>query len=214
MRCQDVDNLLPGWASDELTPEERVSVSSHLETCETCQLALTEVEEALMLLEASEPLTPPVDLLAKTNELLKQERSKKVGWEERWELFLHKLHNVRITPVTGALAMASGFILFMSLVNINPRPSSAQSCHRNVRNLGRAVTEYQHDHQDKLPETLQDLIPDYLITIPPCSAAGRDTYTEGYDRNLKEDRAFEITCSGHYHASEGLGPNTPRWTAK
>lgn len=214
MDCQKVDTLLPAWALEELDPADKVGVRRHLESCLSCQASLVEIQEALGLLETDPDLEPGPELAQKTLAALEQARAAPPSWSERWGRLWHQVGQWRITPLRGALATAFGFVLFFSLLDFTVVPASAPGavsvCHQQVRQVGKAITKFQADHQNELPENLDVLLGEYMPSIPTCPAARRDTYSESYKKDT-ETGEFELHCHGHYHASEDTGPNLPRY---
>ena len=54
MRCKQVEDVLAGFALQELTEEETESVESHLQSCRSCSQELEQIRQALDLLPSWE----------------------------------------------------------------------------------------------------------------------------------------------------------------
>ena len=54
------------------------------------------------------------------------------------------------------------------------------SCRSNLKNIGLALEIYSHQEKRPYPESLQALVPNILVDIPACPAAGEDVYSQTY----------------------------------
>lgn len=84
------------------------------------------------------------------------------------------------------------------------------NCKLNIGRIGMAVRLYAKDNQGHCPENLQKLVPKYLNSIPECSAAGIDTYSQSYTYYVNPEQdgySLTIFCKGHHHKS--LLPDNP-----
>jgi hypothetical protein len=108
--------------------------------------------------------------------------------------------------------------------DIDPRDESHLAfCRSNLKIIDLALEMYWSDHDYKYyPESLPDLVPDYLKVVPECLAAGEDTYTRSYQSNAAEilqglqqtgqteiKPTFSVHCSGEHHKKAGVGQNRP-----
>jgi hypothetical protein len=85
------------------------------------------------------------------------------------------------------------------------------SCKSNLKNIALALEIYSTDNAGRYPDSLEQLTPEYLKTLPSCPCAKRVTYTEGYRRHAQPDR-FSVYCYGFNHESAGIQrPNYPRY---
>jgi hypothetical protein len=55
-----------------------------------------------------------------------------------------------------------------------------KQCEDNCKKIGTALEMYSTDNSGRYPEKMDYLIPAYLSKIPDCPAAGKDTYSAGY----------------------------------
>lgn len=102
------------------------------------------------------------------------------------------------------------------------------ACSSNLKSIATACEMYSTDHGGRYPKSLSQLTTrstenqwPYLKEIPTCSAAGRDTYSEGYrmtaakyDKNRKHvggQDSFFFCCKGHHHKSVKSQPNRPAY---
>ncbi|MCE1248576.1 MAG: hypothetical protein LWY06_18210 [Firmicutes bacterium] len=85
-------------------------------------------------------------------------------------------------------------------------------CSSNEKNIGTALEMYAVDNDGHYPKNLKKLTPDYLVKIPECQAAGKDTYSTSYKVSYKPD-AYTFYCSGSNHSSAGLKPNFPLYNS-
>lgn len=84
------------------------------------------------------------------------------------------------------------------------------ACQTNCRNMSDALDKYDKDN-NKYPNTLDDLTPDYISEIPTCPATGMDTYSKSY--NVSKDRKiYTFFCKGKNHGNTlGLPANYPQY---
>ncbi|MBN1612960.1 MAG: DUF2275 domain-containing protein [Deltaproteobacteria bacterium] len=79
MTCRQIEDLLPAYLEDVLSPQEKQCVQEHLRACESCSRALADLEATGKLLKGIEEVEPPPWLKAKIMSRLKEEG----GWKER-----------------------------------------------------------------------------------------------------------------------------------
>jgi len=101
--CQQIEEMLAAFALDALEIDEREQVEAHLETCETCRLALAEyqtVSEGLMA--ALPPAQPPAWI---RTQLLVQTapNPQKEDWGARWRTLIPQV--LSITAVVAVLVL-------------------------------------------------------------------------------------------------------------
>lgn len=97
-------------------------------------------------------------------------------------------------------------------------------CESVIWEMGYACLDYARDHDGCYPDKLSDLITTprkrstpgpikgYYGSIPPCTAAGKDTYSVSYTATNSKNHAFTMYCSGHHHPE--VPENYPRLTSK
>ena len=88
-----------------------------------------------------------------------------------------------------------------------------QECCSNLKNIGTALEMYSTDYSGRYPVKLQQLVPEYLRSIPICPAAGKDTYSESYQMS-KDGKSYSFCCKGHFHKSEGAPKDDPSYNSK
>ncbi|MCD4786288.1 MAG: serine/threonine protein kinase [Candidatus Eremiobacteraeota bacterium] len=96
----------------------------------------------------------------------------------------------------------------------------AFSCSTNLVGISLALEKYAKVHQGKYPDSLKDLTPRYIKSIPTCSAADYDTYSASYKKGVVSTRVsgkevygeiYTIYCRGNFHRDAILGRNRPRF---
>jgi Tfp pilus assembly protein PilE len=80
-------------------------------------------------------------------------------------------------------------------------------CVSNLRNLATAQNQFIVENR-KYPDTLAELTPRYIASIPTCPSARADTYSTGYVRVEDPDR-FTLHCKGTNHDDKRLGADEP-----
>jgi len=117
----------------------------------------------------------------------------------------------------GVLA-ASWLLVHLAAVHLvraraNSPVPNARLCASQIKNIAVGLGMWAEDHHGRYPDRLQQLVPDYLRRIPECPAAGRDTYSSGYQVSASPARCT-VVCVGHHHAAEDLPPNQPGYDSQ
>lgn len=81
-----------------------------------------------------------------------------------------------------------------------------EACRQNLKNIATALEMYATDNNGRYPDSISQLVPQYLKSIPQCPAAGSDTYTAGFvtGENAPQNEKhwkdyYYVACSGHHH---------------
>lgn len=80
-----------------------------------------------------------------------------------------------------------------------PPETPLSACTENLETTKLVLTMWFVDHEDKYPEAIDALVPDYLVQLLRCSTAGGRDYT--YERD-QDGKGFMLTCPGD-HKAEG-----------
>ncbi len=117
----------------------------------------------------------------------------------------------------GVLALGWLLVHLAATTLIQARANSSvpvtRVCQSQVRNIATGLEMWAEDHHGRYPSRLQQLVPDYLYRIPRCPAAGRDTYSPGYQVTSSPAR-FTVVCFGHNHAADDVFPNNPSYDSQ
>jgi hypothetical protein len=93
-------------------------------------------------------------------------------------------------------------------------PGQRTACRSNLKDLAAALQSYREDHDDRYPESLDQLVSGrYLQQLPTCPAAGKVSYTD-YEVSRTPPN-FSLSCVGDNHARTygRSAPNCPRYNA-
>ena len=85
-------------------------------------------------------------------------------------------------------------------------------CYSICKNIGTALEMYSTDNSGHYPKSLKQLVPKYLLSIPPCPAAGKETYSSSYTSATYPD-SYTFYCKGHYHSGVGVGQDKPDYSS-
>lgn len=80
------------------------------------------------------------------------------------------------------------------------------SCLSNLKNVGTALEMYSTDAAGRYPARLAQLVPNYLVSIPTCPTAGRDTYSANYVTMGSE---YAVHCDRRVHDRQRRGAASP-----
>lgn len=89
-------------------------------------------------------------------------------------------------------------------------PGNFTRCQGNLKHIGTALEMYSTDFQGKYPDSLSRLTPEYLVTIPTCPGAERDTYSESYTRR-SDWETYIFYCRGKNHGEVGVEEDYPHY---
>lgn len=85
-------------------------------------------------------------------------------------------------------------------------------CKANLRRIAVALEMYA-DRYGKYPDSLKDLIPEFMDKLPECPAAGKETYSKSYSTG-PNNVTYRMYCIGHHHKEAGLERDFPLYTSK
>ncbi len=86
------------------------------------------------------------------------------------------------------------------------------------------VSSDREDHD--YPQSVQELVPQYLTALPTCPAAGRETYSASYratiglppemaaqvpDKKPETWPYYRLRCDGENHTNVGVEANYPQY---
>lgn len=75
--CKDINNLLPAYLEDALSPEEKKRVEKHLHTCSRCRQDVADLTKAVGLLRNLEEVEPPPFFEQRIMAAIREENRKK-----------------------------------------------------------------------------------------------------------------------------------------
>ncbi|MCG6534057.1 MAG: DUF2275 domain-containing protein [Syntrophales bacterium LBB04] len=79
MTCQEIQNLLPGYWENLLSPEERSLIESHLSFCDLCRRSLIDLKDSENLLKHLEEVEPPPFFEQRIMSRIREEAGRKKG---------------------------------------------------------------------------------------------------------------------------------------
>lgn len=85
-------------------------------------------------------------------------------------------------------------------------------CEGNLRTIGTALEMYSTDFAGRYPAKMSLLVPNYLKSMPTCSACRRETYSFSYKVTAKPD-TYAFCCFGLNHQAAGLSRNQPAYNS-
>jgi hypothetical protein len=89
MTCQDIQNLLPGYWENLLSPDERSLVESHLSFCHLCRRSLVDLNDSANLLNHLEEVEPPPFFEKRIMARVMEEAGKKRGFLRKFFFPIH-----------------------------------------------------------------------------------------------------------------------------
>ena len=93
-------------------------------------------------------------------------------------------------------------------------PRGDGGCKSNLKNIGTALEMYSTDRGGKYPKTLQQLVPNYLKTMPECRSSEKPyRYLTGKNvaYNTEYEDYYFLMCEGDNHDAYAMKPNYPQY---
>jgi len=110
MTCHEVNNLLPAYLEDILSPEEKKSVESHLVSCILCSRALADLKKAENLVKGLGEVEPPPFFEQRIMARVREEAGQKKGLLRK---FFYPLHiKIPIQAVATVLVTVLAFYVY------------------------------------------------------------------------------------------------------
>lgn len=122
-----------------------------------------------------------------------------------------------ILVVVGPLVIFGSLFLALSFGSLSTRPKAElYICTSNLKNIVTALEMYQTDHPGSYPNSLHELTPNYLKTLPECPAAKADTYSTAYLPTPSSESVsrptFRVGCGGSHHVAAKVSkPDHPAY---
>lgn len=85
------------------------------------------------------------------------------------------------------------------------------ACMSNCKNIGTALAMYAEDHGGQVPQSLSELVPEYLKVIDACPASGVDPYTSTY--TSPDGKAYSFHCTSD-HQERGVPLGFPSYNSE
>lgn len=89
MNCRDIQDLLPAFREDILSPEEKRRITSHLSSCPFCSRSLADLKKAADLLKDLEEVEPPPFFEQRIMVQVQEEALREKGFLRKWFLPIH-----------------------------------------------------------------------------------------------------------------------------
>jgi len=109
---------------------------------------------------------------------------------------MREAYNALGVTVVALLFLFLLFIMEGSSLLSSRRMGLLLACKGNLKSISSALEYYSSDHAGRYPASLNDLVPDYLESVPSCSASGGSPYH--YESTVKKSD-YTVWCEGRYH---------------
>ncbi|MCE5262667.1 MAG: DUF2275 domain-containing protein [Deltaproteobacteria bacterium] len=103
MTCNEIENQLPAYIEELLSPEEKKAVAGHLAACDRCSRALAELERAGKLVRELEEVEPPPFFEQRIMSRVREEAAGKQGILRR---LFYPLHSKIPVPALATIVVA------------------------------------------------------------------------------------------------------------
>lgn len=161
MRCESIEELLSPYLEDELNPEERRAVESHLRTCQSCAALLSSMKETKESLASFPELEPSDGLLDRLYTIPEKKR--------RFKINLDFLLQPSLQPI---LAAATILMMVISFYLFNPnRQNINNSVNRQVH-LGYSKIEKLYVKAESFTDNLGAYKDNVLVSLKKINPFG------------------------------------------
>ena len=90
------------------------------------------------------------------------------------------------------------FLLLSTTATWSRSGGQLTACKSNLKNIGTALEMWWTDNNEQYPNSLSQLTPMYLKSIPECPTMGKDSYSLTYQTS-PDKRAYGLHCHGVDH---------------
>jgi hypothetical protein len=117
---------------------------------------------------------------------------------------------VRLRKGKQTVVPAAALAIILTVLHYEKPTRELKGCKTNLKHLATALEMYSCDHQGHYPKSLAELVPQYVISLPKCPAAGVETYSSGLATASQPD-IFSLQCTGHFHQKARQPINCPQY---
>ena len=108
--CKDINNLLPAYLEDALSPAERKHVEEHLAGCSSCRQDIADLKKAADLLHNLEEVEPPPFFEQRIMAAIREENKQK---QSVWRKLFFPLHiKIPIQALTTVFIAVFAFLVY------------------------------------------------------------------------------------------------------
>lgn len=146
MSCQDLEQSLPLYLYDELSPEERSALEAHIASCADCRVKLEETRKLHQVLTERPSPEPPPELLAQCRMALEHALDEELSrvswrhlianWQATWRSFSPLGASAALALVVFGFGL--GWTLRLRAPNVTPQSSNQAGISNQGEDLGNA----------------------------------------------------------------------------
>ena len=123
--CKEINNLLPAYLEDVLSPEEKKRVEEHLHTCSYCRQDVADLKKAAGLLHNLEEVEPPPFFEQRIMAAIREDNKQKQGV---WRKLFFPLHiKIPIQAVATVFIAVFAFLVYQrsgpEIKQLSPLPA-------------------------------------------------------------------------------------------
>ena len=108
--CKDINNLLPAYLDDALSPSEKERVAEHLAVCSRCRQDVADLSKAVSLLHNLDEVEPPPFFEQRIMAAIREESRKK---QSIWRRLFFPLHiKIPIQALTTVFIAVFAFLVY------------------------------------------------------------------------------------------------------
>ena len=107
MMCSEIENRLPAYLEDLLSPEERKSIAGHLASCPHCSRAFADLKKAEELVHGLGELEPPPFFEERIMSRVREEAGQKQGILRKFFFPLHIKIPIQTLATLSSLSLSS-----------------------------------------------------------------------------------------------------------
>ena len=157
MKCEKIEELLPPYLEDELSPEEKRAVEKHLKTCENCSMLFSFMEESRESLADFPEMELSEDLLDRLYSIPSKKRKFKLSFPS-FDFLLRPA----LQPV---LAAATIVLIIISFYFFNPDKSLIDKSINRQIHLGYSKIERLYAKAESFTDSMGEHKDNILVSL-------------------------------------------------
>src|SRR3990170_1930733 len=194
MTCNEIENRLPAYLEDLLSPEERKSIAGHLTSCPRCSRAFADLKKTELLVHGLGEVEPPPFFEQRIMSRVREEAGQKQGILRR---LFYPLH-IKV-PIQALATLLVAVLAFHVYQTGEPETKQMAPLPIPLTELGKgqvtaespktllspsAVTPFKRAPAGDFPEKNEHLFP-----APPLKNGGKVERTADSRAQVREERS-------------------------
>jgi len=205
--CKDINNLLPAYSDDALSPSEKERVEEHLAVCSRCRRDAADLSKALSLLHNLEEVEPPPFFEQRIMATIREESRKK---QSIWRRIFFPLHiKIPIQALASVFIAVFAFLVYqksgpeIKQMMPLPAPVTGSVKERSAPEISRRPSVPAAAAQDGKAPSAASQVPNCGQFAPaPAAGEGKQDNLTAFPAPLREDHPAATALKDNGIAAE------------